>query len=122
MQLCTIIVYFATFLIELLIDYILVVDPTICNPACQNGGTCFERKCLCVEGYFGVQCQNDHKQPPIEEHSAVPVNLIAGVSVAGGLVLLSIILVLSVVGYTCFRKYKSAHNVHYRSIINSTVL
>ena len=91
------------------IDCVLVVDPNICNPACQNGGTCFEQKCLCVEGYFGVQCQNE--EPVIEEHSAIPVDLIAGVSVAGGLVLLSIILVLSVVGYTCFRKYKSAHNI-----------
>ena len=30
----------------------------ICDPACENGGTCIEpNTCECVDGYSGTQCQ-----------------------------------------------------------------
>ncbi len=30
-----------------------------CMAMCQNGGSCFNGKCLCVNGYYGEFCEND---------------------------------------------------------------
>ncbi|KAH3800178.1 hypothetical protein DPMN_153807 [Dreissena polymorpha] len=41
-------------------DPILPDCQALCNPACQNGGTCVSPyRCQCPEGYYGLRCENE---------------------------------------------------------------
>lgn len=42
--------------------YLSILIEPVCNPVCQNGGTCVSGRCLCPQGYVGVSCENSKYQ------------------------------------------------------------
>ena len=36
----------------------IVDDPNVCDPPCQNGGSCINNVCQCRRNYFGSTCEN----------------------------------------------------------------
>ncbi|XP_052219502.1 neurogenic locus notch homolog protein 1-like isoform X2 [Dreissena polymorpha] len=50
--------YLYTLLLNVITPHIVLL--ALCNPACQNGGTCVSPyRCQCPEGYYGLRCENE---------------------------------------------------------------